>query len=102
MLRRVLIVVAVLYLVWRIAAAWGKRLRRDEPGADHFSRFSGRGRGPRRQSDGGAPEELVPCAHCGTYVPVARVLASGDGELFCSRECRAAEEPPTEQGGVGG
>lgn len=37
-----------------------------------------------------AVETLVPCAACGAYVPSSRALkgAGGEGEVFCSEECR--------------
>jgi hypothetical protein len=35
-------------------------------------------------------ETLVPCAACGAYVPSSRALKGmgGEGEVFCSEECR--------------
>jgi hypothetical protein len=37
-------------------------------------------------------ETLVQCSRCGTYVASSRALAgdalAGDGEVFCSEECR--------------
>jgi hypothetical protein len=102
-LQRILLIVAVLYLVWRILAGWGRRLGREQSGADSFSRFSPKGRGQRRQSaaqGSAAPEELVACSRCGTYVPLPRALAAGDGSFFCSRVCREAGKVPAEHGGL--
>lgn len=38
-----------------------------------------------------AVETLVPCTACGAYVPSSRALqgAGGEGEVFCSEECKA-------------
>ena len=91
MLRRILVVVVVLFLIWRFVSAWGKKLRRDTPGADSFSRFSGKSR-DRRGQRGREPEELVACDGCGTYVPAQRALST-DGRIhFCSDSCRRASE----------
>jgi hypothetical protein len=35
-----------------------------------------------------APEILLPCAACGTFVPASRVVAGKGAEVFCSEECR--------------
>jgi hypothetical protein len=35
-----------------------------------------------------APEELLPCAGCGTFVPVDRALRGTDDLLYCSEACR--------------
>ena len=101
MLQRILLIVAILFLIWRVLSAWGKRLVRDAPGADSYSRFSGFKRSQRRRWHSEAdsePEELVACARCGTYVPARRALAVGDGLRFCSQECRDAHELPAGHG----
>jgi len=90
MLRRILFVVIVLFLVWRVVTAWGRRLRRDQPSADSFSRFSAKSRERRRRGDP-VPEELVSCDSCGTYVPLHKALASKNGRHFCSEACRRAD-----------
>jgi hypothetical protein len=90
-MQRILLVVVVLLVVWRILASIGKRLSEKAPGADSFSRFSPDARRRRRQwtgSDAGTVEELVECAACGTFVPAGRALAFGDGRSACSEECR--------------
>jgi len=90
-MQRILIVVVVLLVAWRILAAIGRRLTERAPGADSFSRFSPQARRRRQQwPDGsrGGVEELVECTCCGTFVPAGRALASGDERIFCSEACR--------------
>ena len=90
-MQRILIVVVVLLVVWRILASIGRRLGEKAPGADSFSRFSPEARRRRKQwSDASANgvEELVECSICGTFVPAGRALTSGDREAFCSEECQ--------------
>ena len=92
MLQRILLVVLVLFVVWRLLSAMGRRLGQQSPGADSYSRFSPNKRRRRREwarsgSDDG-PERLVACSHCGTLVPAGRALAATSGETFCSPECR--------------
>jgi len=90
-MQRILLVVAVLLLVWRVLAAIGKRLIERAPGADSFSRYAPEARRRRRQWSGqatGAVEELVECAGCGTFVPAGRALGGADGRSFCSDDCR--------------
>lgn len=93
-MQRILIVVVVLLVVWRILASIGRRLSERAPGADSFSRFSPEARRRRRQwtgSDSSAAEELVECAVCGTFVPAGRALADGKSRAFCSEDCRGRE-----------
>ena len=90
-MQRILIIVVILLVVWRILAAIGRRLSEKAPGADSFSRFSPEARRRRRQwSEGDAKkvEELVECTVCGTFVPVGRSLSDGDSRVFCSEDCR--------------
>jgi ribosomal protein L32 len=90
-MQRILIIVAVLLIVWRVLVAVGRRLRDQSPSADSFSRFSPEARRRRRQwSDRhrAEVEELVECTECGTFVPAGRALGSGSSRVFCSPECR--------------
>jgi hypothetical protein len=91
MFRRVLLIVLILFAIWRIVTAWGRKLDRSEPGADSFSRFSAKAKERRRRQEP-EPEELVACDGCGTYVPMARALATGSDQHFCSESCRQASE----------
>jgi hypothetical protein len=91
MLRKILFVVIVLFAIWRIVTAWGRRIRRDEPSADSFSRFSQKAR-DRRRGRRPEPEELVACDGCGTYVPLQNALAAGNDRHFCGDSCRRASE----------
>jgi len=100
MLQRIALVVAVLYVVWRILAAYGRRLGKTAPGADRFSRFSRNPRDrwarPERDPEAGR-EDLVSCASCGTLVPASRARLSADGRRVCSEAClRALEDGRTD------
>ena len=89
-MQRILLVVVVLLVVWRILASIGRRLSEKAPGADSFSRFSPEARRRRRQagSDARTMEELVECTACGIFVPTGRALTDGDSRVFCSEDCR--------------
>jgi len=92
-LQRIALIVLVLFVLWRILSAFGRRLGQDAPGADSFSRFSPEKRRRRRQraaAEAEPPEELVACSWCGTYIPVQRALPAGDGLRVCGTECRDA------------
>lgn len=95
-LQRILLIVLVLLVLWRLLVAFGRRIGRSGRGADSFSRFSPDGRRRRRQWSaeraGERPDELVPCQRCGTYIPSRRALTSGTGAVFCGPECRDREE----------
>lgn len=90
-MQRILIVVVVLLIAWRVLASIGRRLSERAPGADSFSRFSPEARRRRKQwseRSSNRVEELVECTRCGTFVPVGRALTSGDDRVFCSETCR--------------
>jgi hypothetical protein len=104
-LQRLLLVVLILFVVWKILVAWGRRLMRSAPGAASFSRFQRIDRSQRRRRSGAAaskPEELAACAGCGTYVPAGRMVVTEDGRRFCGEECRAAYRRPTADGAADG
>ena len=101
-MQRILIVVVVLLVMWRILASIGRRLAERAPGADSFSRFSPEARRRRKQwSQGsrGRVEELVECSRCGTFVPSGRVLTSGEDRAFCSEECRLRDSAASNDAG---
>lgn len=90
-MQRILLVVVVLLVVWRILASIGRRLSEKAPGADSFSRFSPEARRRRRQwgeGNVGKVDELVECTVCGTFVPASRALSDGNSRVFCSEDCR--------------
>ncbi len=89
-LTRLLLVVAALYLVWRVLSSLGRRLHDSGAGAEDFSRFSARRRD--RDEDRVQTENLVPCDVCGTFVPDSRALAGRTGGAFCSEACRRSAE----------
>ena len=99
-MQRILIVVVVLLVVWRILASIGRRLSERAPGADSFSRFSPEARRRRQRAgiDARTMEELVECTSCGTFVPVGRALTDGSSRVFCSEECRHQASVSSEHG----
>lgn len=92
MLQRILLIIVVLYALWRVVTAWGRRLGRDSPGADSYSRFHPDKRRQRTRDRQAEPEKLVACSRCGTYVPAQRALTAGGDRVFCSPECRDLNE----------
>ncbi len=100
-MQRMLIIIVVLLVAWRLLAAIGKRLSERSPGADSFSRFSPEARRRRGTSEkwgGTAVEDLVECAMCGVFVPSTRALTSGEGAMFCSDICRHRAAAGVESG----
>lgn len=97
-LQRIVLIVMVLAVVWRIAIAIGRRRRKIGFGADSYSRFSPLHRRRRREwsaRDGDtSADHLVACRRCGTYVPSRRALTSGSGEVFCGPGCRDQVRAP--------
>ncbi len=98
-MQRILFVVIVLFVLWRLLSARGRRLGDDAPSADSYSRFSPRKRRRRRdwaRESNEGPERLVACAHCGTFVPAERALAESSGASYCGPSCRERGEskPP--------
>jgi len=93
-MQRIIIIVAVLYVLWRVLTAFGRRTAASGKGAEDFSRFNARSRDRRRAAKERHAEDvdLIDCAHCGTFVPSDRALKSPDGVVFCSRKCEAALE----------
>lgn len=89
-MQRILILVVLLLVVWRVLAAIGRRQAERAPGADSFSRFSPEARRRRQRPESGPArvEELVECSACGTFVPAGRALSDGSSRAFCSPECR--------------
>jgi uncharacterized protein len=86
-MRRLLIFIAALYVVWRILGMIGKRVRRETGGSDAFSRFSARRKSRSLEGD----EPLVACARCGIHVPSSRTVR-GESGFYCSTECRQLAE----------
>lgn len=88
-MQRIIIIVAVLYVLWRVLAAMGRRTAASGKGAEDFSRFNARSRDRRRAAKERQAEnvELIACAHCGTFIPTDRTLTSGEGVMCCSRDC---------------
>lgn len=95
--RKLLIVIIVLYAVWRVLTIVGRRLRRSSSGAESFSRFSGRRASPRTE-----PERLIPCDRCGTLLPASRTLPGPGSHHYCSEACRDRAEKESRHAPNGG
>lgn len=82
-MERLLLIVVVLYVVWRVLHSQGRHLLRTSRGADDFSRFS---RDPRRQFEEGAVEgdRLMVCDRCGVVVSEAAAATGDGGERLCA------------------
>jgi hypothetical protein len=95
-LQRILLVVLILFVVWRVLALFGRRSAREGHGADSYSRYSPTARRRRREyrtrESEEPPEELVACARCGTHLPARRALSDGSGARFCGPSCRDRAE----------
>ncbi|MCD4750425.1 MAG: hypothetical protein K8R59_13730 [Thermoanaerobaculales bacterium] len=85
-MQRIIFLVLLLYVAWRVLAAWGRRTVRDGAGAEDFSRYSPRSRDRRRKNSQTADVgELTACSRCGTYVPSDRLVSDRDGRRrYCS------------------
>lgn len=100
-MQRMLIIIVVLLVAWRLLAAIGRRQSERSAGADSFSRFSPEARRRRvSQADreARAVEDLVECTVCGVFVPSKRALTSGDGTVYCSDICRHRDTAGVESG----
>lgn len=88
-MQRIIIIVAVLYVLWRVLGAMGRRSAAAGQGAEDFSRFNVRSKDRRRAAKARQAEdvELIPCAHCQTLVPADRALSISSGVVCCSRQC---------------
>ncbi len=85
--RRLLVLIVILYVLWRILVAVGNRQRRTAARADDFSRFSARRR-DRFRDEG---ETLAPCDRCGVHVPESWLVAGRSGR-YCGEACREAAQ----------
>ena len=91
-LQRIVLLVVLLFVVWRLLAAWGRRMRGAQPGADSYSRFNPQQRRQRREQFRQPPEALVTCDVCGTMIPAGRALSAAGERHVCGPECRARLE----------
>ena len=80
-MQRIIIIVAVLYLLWRVLTAMGRRSVASGKGAEDFSRFNARSRDRRRAAKErqATNVELIACAH----VRYRMVLPEGYGVHRC-------------------
>jgi uncharacterized protein len=51
-------------------------------------------RADRAAHPAGATEEMVRCAHCGTYIPASESITLQPGLSFCSEEHRQLHSSP--------
>jgi len=93
-MQRIIIIVAVLYVLWRVLTAMGRRSAASGRGAEDFSRFNVRSKDRRRAAKErqAGNVELIACAHCQTLVPADRAVSLPSGVVCCSRQCGAAFE----------
>lgn len=93
-MQRIIIIVAVLYVLWRVLGAMGRRTAASGRGAEDFSRFNVRSKDRRRAAKErqAANVELIACARCQTLVPADRALSLSSGVVCCSRQCADALE----------
>jgi len=87
-MRRLLIFITVLYVVWRVLIIIGKRIQKKAASANPFAGFSRNG-SSRPTDEAGQGEQLVACSQCGTLLPASRALRGPHGVVFCSEKCRA-------------
>jgi len=85
--RRLLVFIIVLYVVWRVLIIVGRRIQGKGGARRPFQEGFGSGR-EREKPGAGRGERLVPCAGCGTMVPESRALGDAEGRFFCSERCR--------------
>jgi glutathione S-transferase len=85
-MQRLLILVVVLYVVWRVLYVRGRRLARARVAREeeYLSRLWAHG---RDWSAGERPtladDELVTCGRCGISVPSRRLQSHADGRRLC-------------------
>jgi len=80
---RLLLVVVVAYVVWRVLHSQGRHLVRTSRGADDFGRLS---RDPRRRRDQRVADasRLVVCDRCGAVMPESSATVVADGGWRCA------------------
>jgi hypothetical protein len=84
---RVFVLALLLYILWMAVGNFMQRLK--------AAVSSGALQPPqappavRSATASPAPEILLPCAACGTFVPASRALAGKGAEVYCSEECRS-------------
>jgi hypothetical protein len=83
---RTLLIVIVLYVIWRVLYAYGRRMDRRSRGAEDFSKFSAkrRDRVGEREAQPVSGGELVSCSGCGVLTP-----RDGSGDPPTCGQCRA-------------
>lgn len=84
MLQRIAVICLVLFVIWRLLAALGRRGQ--GAGADSYSRFSPEARRRRRAGAAGS-NRLVACAGCEAMIPEDRALSVSGGRFACGSEC---------------
>ncbi len=86
-MRRLLIFITVLYVIWRVLIIIGSKLQKRAVASNPFGDFFRHGStGGKDHEAGGEP--LVACSYCGTLLPASRALHGPHGAVFCSESCR--------------
>lgn len=98
-MRRIVLLVAFLYLVWRILSSWGKKMNARARGAEHFSRFTPKHKKRQKKAEA---EELLLCSVCGTHVPASSLVEGPERRLCCSEECLKRLRAEQERFSAGG
>jgi len=75
---RVFVLALLLYILWMAVGNFMQRLK--------AAVSSGALQPPTPRA---APEVLLPCAACGTFVPASRALAGKGTAVYCSEACRS-------------
>jgi hypothetical protein len=87
---RLLVLGLLLYILWMAVGNFMQKLR--------SAVSSGALRQPqapaavRAAAAPSKPEVLLPCAACGTFIPVSRAVAGKGAEVYCSEACRSGGE----------
>jgi hypothetical protein len=83
---RVFVLALLLYILWMAVGNFMQRLKAAVSSGALQPPSPSAGRSAVAPS---APEILLPCAACGTFVPASRALAGTGAEVYCSEECRS-------------
>lgn len=79
------------FLIWAViiflALAWIMRSKQATDQADV------RQARPRTQGGNDKPEAMLPCKHCGVYIPASEAVQHASGSVFCCEEHRRQAFP---------
>jgi hypothetical protein len=84
---RLLVLALLLYILWMAVGSFMERLK---AAVSSGALQTPQPRAVRSTAAAPAPEILLPCAACGTFVPASRALAGKEAAVYCSEACREA------------